>query len=244
MTVNTRKTYRELERGYYGALHELLASRRGGHGRATKKAIPYALEQATQHLLRPARCCMLSGISGSGKTTITGLLEVAGFRKLPNVTTRPRRDEERGEDYVFTDADTFLSWKREGKLFHPHKRNGVWHAILQTDVVGLKRGNRRLYADKSVAGVLALAREIPIVERTTLVYILAPSFRELYNRIVARENMRRRNGGQGLSRSQIFDRFHEEISDMRKSAKLPYVYIVNDTRARVARMLRLLFRHG
>lgn len=199
----------------------------------------YALERATAQRLRVTGHWFVSGISGSGKTTITSLLDTHGFSRLPNVTTRARRHGERETDYVFTDESTFQEWEQRGLLFHPHTTNRVSHAIRHEDLKRLET-DEKLYVDKSVKSLSVLYEEVPAVKNANLIYLLAPTFDELYERISAREKSRPE--GTALSEVAILDRFEEEIEDMRKSAKLPYAYLVNDTPERVVSLIECFVR--
>jgi len=76
-----------------------------------------------------------------------------------------------------------------------------------------------------------------IAERTCLIYILPPSFRELYKRISIREQERESNNEKTLSKLEILDRFEEEIADMRLARKMPYAFLVNDNRSRVKKAI-------
>ena len=73
--------------------------------------------------------------------------------------------------------------------------------------------------------------EIPTVRDANFIYLLTPTFDDLYARINAREKSH--PTGRTLSEEDILDRFEEEIEDMRRSVKLPYAYLVNDTLERI-----------
>lgn len=229
-------TYNTLEKDYYKALQKITNSLKIKE-QASKEELLYLLENNTLPRLKQNSLWIISAISGSGKTTILKQLASVGFCKLPNVTTRAQRAEETENDYVFVDKKTFLAWKLNNLLFHPHKRNGVLHAILKTDIQKLKNKDSFFYLDKSVAASLKLKEALPNNIKFTFLYVLTPTFKELYARITKRENLRKINGEKYLSKKEIFNRFKEEINDMKKSPKLPYIYIVNDSLNRVRKLL-------
>lgn len=192
------------------------------------------LELATKSRLHRANQWFISGISGSGKSTVTKLLEENGYAKIPNVTTRARRQSERENDYVFTDSPTFQAWEAEGKLFHPHDRNGVRHAVLLSDIDRL-RGSERVYMDKSISSTRTIVDEMPQLQSACFVYLLAPSLETLYARIKTREQQ---NLNGGMDDSKIIRRFDEEIRDMARASELPYTFIINDEMQRVEAALK------
>lgn len=230
-------TYKTLEKKYYEALR-ILASSLGNKEKAVSQSkLPYFLEASTLPKLKSSSRWIISAISGSGKTTISKQFVSLGFCKLLNVTTRPPRAGETSSDYIFVNKGTFLLWKRKKLLFHPHKRNGVWHAILKKDIKRLISGSSSFYLDKSISSSLKLKSYLPQKINFTYIYILPPTFRELYKRILKREILQKEKGKVCLSTKEIFSRFEEEIDDMKKGTELPYVYIVNDSLVRVKKLL-------
>lgn len=225
-----------IEQDYYKVLKSIAA--RSTPGKPSARELPHILEKASWAHFRKNTRYILSGISGSGKTTIAKILEKKGFKKLPNITTRARRSEEKDSDAVFVTEKVFKEWKRQNMIFHPHRRNKVWQGILKGNLRQFTGRNGKWYADKSVASAIEISKGFPIVSRTTFLYLLAPTFKDLKKRMVKREDERRKRGEKALSRRDILDRFAEEIVDMRRSAKLPYAYLVNDDLKRLKRLLR------
>ncbi len=217
-----------LEKAYYHELSAIAAQLGMTETEARKKQSPYALEDATTLRLQPHRSWVISGISGSGKTTATKYFERHGLIKLPNVTTRARRIGEKDSEYHFLASKKFLLLRKAGVFYHPHRRNGVWQAILKKDLQRLAKGKQHFYLDKSVASAIALTKALAKTSDIGFIYLLPPNFRDLWERIDKREQRRKEHGEKRLSRGEILDRFAEEIIDMRKSVKLPYSYFVND----------------
>src|SRR3989338_3713370 len=77
---------------------------------------------------------IISGISGSGKTSLGLRLEGRGFRKIPNTVTRPRRPEERENDCIFVDEAEFLRLWGSEKFATVCRTNGMWHGFRWSDV--------------------------------------------------------------------------------------------------------------
>jgi len=229
--------FKTLEKEYNKTIRDIVLFLNIKKRLLTPRKITYLLEENTLAKLKPNRCWIISGISGSGKTTISNFLNTAKFKKLRNITTRPKRSEENNKEYIFISEKKFLLWKNKNLLFDPHKRNGVWHAMLKKDIKKIENKNTLIYLDKSVASSIALSKILPKKINFTFVYILTPTFKELYKRIIKRELLRRKKEGKYLSKKEIFKRFEEEIEDMKKTIKLPYVYIVNDSLKRVKKIL-------
>ncbi len=229
-------SYKILEKDYYKTLRFLSNCLNVKNKSISDAKLPYLLENKTFLKLKPKSCWIISAISGAGKTTISKQLVSVKFIKLPNVTTRLKRSEEKDGDYIFINKSKFLSWNHKNLLFHPHKRNGVWQAILKKDIEKLKKGKTLFYLDKSVASSIILEKSLPKKVEFTFLYLLAPTFKELLKRILKRESLRRKKEKR-LNEEDILKRFKEEINDMRKSINLPYVYIVNDSLSRVRKLL-------
>ena len=223
--------WQKVRKRYYVALTEVL--RQFDRSIFDESEMAHVLERLTEPRLRSSSHWFISGISGSGKTTVTRILQEQGFHGLPNVTTRAKRSNEQETDYVFTDEETFAKWEQNGLLFHSHTTNGVSHAIRYEDLQRLST-NEKLYADKSVTSLSVLYKEVPALHVATLIYLLPPSFDELCIRIEARE----KSDVRALSRQEILTRFSEEIEEMHKSIELPYAYIVNDSKERVTNKVK------
>lgn len=229
----SENTYENLEKEYERVIREL-ARVLGIDERGSIEDVSRGLEERTSTKLRPSTTWVLSGISGSGKSSIARLLEEHGFTKIPNVTTRPRRQREKETEYVFTDETTFKDWEAQGLLSYPHITNGVWHAMRHVDLENLVKPGMKRYLDKSVSGLMGLSKSLPT--ESSLVYVLTPTFKELYERIDKRE----REGARSLEEGEILERFREEIGELEKSKEVPYAYIVNDSLSRVEKIVRPL----
>ena len=224
---------RDLEKQYYAVLQDI--ARQQGVPTVSVVVLPSLLESSTLWRLHPARVWFISGMSGSGKSTIIQTLSHAGYDRLVNVITRSKRAEEKETDNLFTDDAKFFEWQSKGLLFQPHKTNGVWHAILKTDIQKALDRRHRLYTDKSIRSTLEIIKEFPSLTDSNFLYILPPSFEVLYKRLTNRE---KRQDGKSLTEQEIRDRIQEEITDMERSVQLKYVYLLNDAREQVQAVLK------
>jgi guanylate kinase len=231
--MNKPASLQGAKRHYEQVLQEL-ADRIESTDKSEEMSLETYLEAHTASRLQPCTKWFISGISGSGKSTIASTLLDQGYVKLRNITTRAMRPDETDADYVFTDNQTFETWNGQHLVFHPHITNKVWHGILQKDVERLM-GEEKLFCDKSIKSTLSITDEYPaIIEQANFVYLLPPSFYTLVERIVTREQ---NNTTNGMDIDEIAERFEEEIEDMALTIELPYTYIVNDDRKRIHELI-------
>lgn len=233
------KEIHQLEVSFQNNCRELLENlTNASQTKMADRNLVYELEQRSDWA-QESNCTtvFLSGISGAGKTTIAQVLEAKGFQKVPNVTTRTRRQNERETDNVFLTQTEFDRLHQSGDLFYPHVRNGVWQAIRLSDLDVLISGKRRMYMDKSPSSVKKLLTQFPeLTESVECIYLLPPSISELYNRIIARESTM----DLGLTHKAIMGRLHEEVADMVTLLDLDYRFVVNDDLKRVEEKIKEL----
>ncbi len=227
----TAKYNTVLQRMYFIMSHQ-------SSGNVTEGELPYKLEKITWHKnAEPPNLIIVSGISGSGKTTSLKHVAELGYKKLRTVTTRCQRLGETEDDAIFVKQEEFDLLVKQNKLFYPHVRNKVSQGILIADLQKLKDNKVRTYADRSVASTRRLIKELPSISMT-LYYMLPPTLKILYQRISEREKANREKSKYCLLDDDILDRFDEEIEDMKLLSDLPYVYIVNDTQKRIKKLLQ------
>ncbi len=180
---------------------------------------------------RQRKICIISGLSGAGKSTVGNILTNARFQKIPNVTTRKKRPNETDADYVFLDEPTFHSWNEQHRFALTKKTNGASHGFLQKHIDLLQQPHEFYYIDKSVSSAIALSKLLPR-EHCNFIFLLPPSFETLYQRVTTREQQEH-----SLTEADIFARFEEEIHELSRSTALPYAYIINDSLDRVQQIL-------
>lgn len=77
--------------------------------------------------------CIL-GRSGSGKSTIEGMLEKDGFSRIVSYTSRKRRDsEEDGIDYFFVSKSTMQKMNNAGKFIEMQEYQNNYYATPKVD---------------------------------------------------------------------------------------------------------------
>lgn len=202
----------------------------------TQESLSQTLEKKTlDRLSINIKSFIVSGISGVGKTLLGKSTERYGFTKIPGVTTRQPRPEESAKDYIFISEEMFWQWQEKNRFLTYCRTNEVWHALLRNHFHLLASGEGLIYIDRSVPSTIDIWKQLP-PNSIDLVYLVAPSFKVLYDRIKARES-NRKNRENSLTDDQILARFAEETEEFRMSLSLPYVYIVNDSIERVERIL-------
>jgi len=201
----------------------------------------YALEALTIEAPKGINTLFLSGISGVGKSTVALKLEKLGYKKVANVTTRPRRSSERAENGIFISENEFKHLETTNQLFYPHIRNGVWQAIMLSDIKRLIHSTELLYMDKSLASIAEILATYPELRSgTAYIYLLPPAIDVLHQRICTRESSLIESSG--MSNEAIMKRFEEEIDDMKYACKIKPVFIVNDQVKRVIAIIKSM--HG
>lgn len=81
---------------------------------------------------------VLVGPSGSGKTSVwEGLIREHGCMPFQTVTTRPRREEEQGKEWVqyqFVSQDVFAEWESQGAFMESIMYVGNRYGTLRREV--------------------------------------------------------------------------------------------------------------
>lgn len=103
---------------------------------------------------------ILIGESGSGKTTILNKLVERGFEKAINHTTRkPRKNEERNNEYKFVTKEEFNKMWDEGNLLQRAEFNGEYYGISTSS---LKKNGVCISIVDSVNDIKQRAKELNI----------------------------------------------------------------------------------
>lgn len=125
---------------------------------------------------------VVSSIAASGKTTLVNYVtEKFDLYKLKTCTTRPVREEEKGDEYSFIDRTTFKEIL---------DINGfIEHATVYGEYYGLLRGDIERNIDKNcivildIQGTQSILREYP---EAVSIFILPPPPEEVEKRLLAR----------------------------------------------------------
>lgn len=178
---------------------------------------------------------VLSAPSGSGKTTLCRKL--AGFssdgRKLVrsvSATTRsPRKGEKEARDYFFISPKEFNRRRKAGQFLEWARVLGQFYGTPRGFVQeNLRRGNDVLLSI-DVRGARQVRRK---TKRAVLIFVLAPSFEELTERLKKRSTE---------SLREISRRLNLAKQEMRRAKEYNYV-VVNDKISQALARLKAIIR--
>ncbi len=130
---------------------------------------------------------ILSSPSGAGKTTLTQRLrredETIAF-SVSHTTRAPRANEVDGQDYHFTNRESFEAMAEEGRFAEWAEVHGNLYGTSVDELERARReGKRTLLFDVDYQG----ARQIKAkFSEAVAVFILPPSLEELHRRLVTR----------------------------------------------------------
>ncbi len=129
---------------------------------------------------------VISAPSGSGKTSLAGLLleEVDRLRFSVSHTTRPsRRGEKHGIEYFFVTVEQFEEMVAAGQfLEHAHVYGNYYGTSLAFVETELARG-KDVLLDIDIQGALKVKEQVP---EALLIFVLPPSFQALRGRLTRR----------------------------------------------------------
>lgn len=202
---------------------------------------PELLEDVTSSQLESANdqfgFIVLTGASGSGKGTIGSLLEKQGIGKFPRITTRPMRPgEQDGVDYHFI-SDSEFNQRRDSGDFVQHVWNrGVGRGISSSDLEERIKTGQPFYID---AGAETAVNFTPRAQaagfKPALIFLLTPSFEELYTRLMGRiEEQQQDKSGTVEDAAEINKRLNIAPVLLDRTADTVNTYLVNDAPDRVA----------
>ena len=161
---------------------------------------------------------VLSGFSGTGKTTIRTLLmeRIPGAKFLLSVTTRPRRQEEiEGVDYHFITREEFDKLIEDNLLLEWVEAHGHLYGTLLEPVLEAQNTLGLFIFDVDVHGGLFIKKRFP---DAILVFLKAPNLDEL----VARLKKRLANGPE-----EIEHRLQRIPEEEELSKRYDYI-VIND----------------
>lgn len=133
--------------------------------------------------LSPPLLLVLSGPSGVGKDSVLARLAEKGliFRRVPTVTTRPRRANERdGVDYRFLSDEEFDRLLAGGGLLEHAEVYGLRYGVPKAPVKEALAGGEDVVVRVDVQGAATLKSLIP---EAVLVFLAPTSLEELEQRL-------------------------------------------------------------
>lgn len=129
---------------------------------------------------------VISGPSGVGKSTVVKqVMELCSNLQFSiSATTRPIRPSEvDGKDYIFVSKETFQQMLAEGKLLEHAEYVGNYYGTPEAPVEEALQIGNDILLDVEPVGALNVKRRRP---DAILIFILAPSFKELEQRLKGR----------------------------------------------------------
>ncbi len=142
----------------------------------------------------------LSGSSGSGKTTLLDLLSRdLAINISVSHTTRERREYEiDGIHYHFVSEEKFNSLIENDKFIEYENVHGDLYGTTKEGVERYLAGKKPLLMELDVKGALNLKKMYP--ENAISIFLSAPSFNELENRLIHRSSESKEEIDKRLSR--------------------------------------------
>lgn len=163
---------------------------------------------------------IISGPSGAGKGTIVSeILKIRQNTTCPiSYTSRPMRDKEiDGVNYYFVTKEKFEEKiKNDDFLEYAQVRGDHYFGTPKKEIQDLLNSGTDVILEIDVQGAKQIKEIFP---DTVLIFILAPTIKELKRRIILR--------GGNETREQLVDRFQTAYKEINQIPKYNYV-VVND----------------
>lgn len=129
---------------------------------------------------------VISGSSGVGKSTVMKKVmeQYQNLHFSVSATTRPKRPNEvEGESYYFVDHDTFQRMIDGDELLEHAEYVGNFYGTPEAPINRALQQGKDILLDIEVQGALNVKRRRP---DAILIFMIAPSFAELRNRLMNR----------------------------------------------------------
>ncbi len=186
--------FKILEKEWNQALHKTYKKLASSLKNEVLENVSYVLEYLTikkiiKKELKP-KLIVINGPACAGKSTVGKILEKFNFQRIPRITDRAkRRGEIDGKDYHFVDTITFNTLLKSNMILAGKTTYGFSRGFfkknfkqLASTVYSKKQyyteGDSSLQAFKEAENIFKLSPKIVLN-----IFILPPSFRELYRRL-------------------------------------------------------------
>lgn len=133
------------------------------------------------------RLYIISAPSGAGKTTLCSML----INKYPNIsfsisytTRRPRGNEQNGKEYFFINKDEFKKMIDNNDFLEWAEVHGNYYGSSKSQINNALNNGIDILLDIDPQGAMQLRKKIDNL--ATFIFIVAPSIKELQNRLKAR----------------------------------------------------------
>ena len=132
---------------------------------------------------------ILSSPSGAGKTTLVKKISKNKnfFTSISHTTRAPRLNEKHGKDYIFINKREFKSLIKEKKFLEHAKVFGNFYGSSKEIVLKYLKQGKNVVFDIDWQGTRQIKNK-KLKFKLILIYILPPSKKELYLRLLKREN--------------------------------------------------------
>lgn len=178
----------------------------------------------------PAQIFVVSGASGSGKTTIVQALQAKDphVRFSVSYTTRPSRPGEvDGRDYCFVTEEEFQELLSKGVIIEYVKQFGYYYGTSQEWIDEALQGSEDIIFDVEIHGAKALKHYFP---EGNFVFILPPTSKILEKRLRERGN---------LPEDELRQRLDRVRQEVQEASWYDYL-IINDDLSEAIRQLEAI----
>ncbi len=168
---------------------------------------------------RPGLAVVVSGPSGTGKTTLCRLLvERYGYELSLSVTTRPpRQGETDGVDYHFVSREAFRDAARRGEFLEYSEHFGHAYATPRAPVEEALKNGRDILLEIDVNGASQVMERFP---EAFCLFVTAPHHEEMERRLRSRHSE---------DEASIRTRLQRADMEMKMAMKMEYkARVMND----------------
>lgn len=178
---------------------------------------------------------VLSGPSGTGKTTVVNRLVAESpvpLRKAISATTRkPREGEQHGQDYWFLSADEFSTRRADGEFLESAEVHGSgnWYGTLKSEVDHAIEAGYWPLLEIDVQGAMSVIRQYP---DAVTVFLKTPSAEVYEQRLRSR----------GTESEEVIQRRLQTARQELQAAEHYRYQVVNDTLDRAVAEIRQILK--